>query len=409
ALEFSVPTPTISAAVGYLNDTFQAPKDMADNWRLNEMAFVLFVLAESGQGDVGRASTLYDERERLDHYGRAYLAMALNRIAKANDTTDERVDTLLDNLFANAQLSATGASWHEKGIDYQTMNTDTRTTSIVLAAFVRLEPAQPLLPNVVRWLMSARQAGRWASTQENAWAIIALTDWMAATGELEADYDWSVTLNRVELGSGSVDADNLTERIELRAEVAELLRNEANALRFARSNDSGQLYYTTHLRYYLDVLGIEARDRGIVVDRRFALDGETVSRAAVGDVISVTVTIVAPTDLHYALIEAPIPAGTEPIDPSLANTSSEFGASELTPTEGGARNGWMNWTPTRIDIRDDKVALFATYLPAGTYAYTFQVRATVPGEYRVLPVHGEMMYFPEVWGRSAGALFTVIE
>jgi uncharacterized protein YfaS (alpha-2-macroglobulin family) len=60
-------------------------------------------------------------------------------------------------------------------------------------------------------------------------------------------------------------------------------------------------------------------------------------------------------------------------------------------------------------MRDDKVALFATYLRAGTYEYTFQVRASVPGEYRVLPVYAEMMYFNEVWGRSAGALFTVTE
>ena len=67
------------------------------------------------------------------------------------------------------------------------------------------------------------------------------------------------------------------------------------------------------------------------------------------------------------------------------------------------------WLPTYVDVRDEKVALVASYLPAGTYEYTFQVQATVPGEYRVLPVHGEMLYFPEVWGRSTGALFTVTE
>ena len=55
------------------------------------------------------------------------------------------------------------------------------------------------------------------------------------------------------------------------------------------------------------------------------------------------------------------------------------------------------------------MTLFASYLPAGSYEYTFQVRASLPGEFRVLPVHAEMMYFPEVWGRSGGALFTVTE
>ena len=60
-------------------------------------------------------------------------------------------------------------------------------------------------------------------------------------------------------------------------------------------------------------------------------------------------------------------------------------------------------------MRNDKVAVFATYLQAGTYEYTFNVRASVAGEYKVLPVYGEQMYFPDVWGRSAGSTFTVTQ
>ena len=56
--------------------------------------------------------------------------------------------------------------------------------------------------------MSARNADRWETTQENAWAIIGLTDWMAATGELEGNYDWQVTLNGQPLGEGTVTPDN---------------------------------------------------------------------------------------------------------------------------------------------------------------------------------------------------------
>ncbi len=48
--------------------------------------------------------------------------------------------------------------------------------------------------------MSARKAESWETTQENAWAIMALTDWMAATGELEGDYNWQVKLNGESLG-----------------------------------------------------------------------------------------------------------------------------------------------------------------------------------------------------------------
>ena len=403
-MDYTVPERTINNAVDYLDSQFKAPKDVTDNWLLNEMAFMNFVLSEIDQGDPGRASTLYDERERLGLYGQALLAMTLDNLGE----NDDRVATLLDNLYGAAQLSATGASWHEAQTDWFTLNSDIRTTAMVLAAFVRLEPEEPILPLAVRWLMSAREAGRWATTQENAWSIIALTDWMKVTGELDGDYDWTVTLNGEEWGGGTVNADKIAEQTTLRTAVTDLLRDEANVLQFARTNDSGQLYYTTHLRYYLDALAIDARDRGLVVDRRFELGDSTVQTAAVGDVISVTVTIVAPTDLYQALVEVPIPAGTEPIDPQLATTSIQYDQfGQLIPADAG--RPWWWWTPTSIDVRDDKVALIASYLPAGTYEYTFQVQATVPGEYRVLPVHGEMLYFPEVWGRSAGALFTVTE
>jgi hypothetical protein len=177
-------------------------------------------------------------------------------------------------------------------------------------------------------------------------------------------------------------------------------------LRIARSDDPGQLYYTTHLRYYLDALAIEPRDRGIVVERRFDAGGEAVNRAAVGDIISVTTTIIAPTNLYHVRVDTPIPAGVEPIDPSLGGQEQQY-------DESGnpiyIDNPWGVWSPTYRDFRDEKVSVFFTYLPAGAHQVTFQIRASTPGEYRVLPVYGELMYFTEVWGRSGGSLFTVTE
>ena len=92
------------------------------------------------------------------------------------------------------------------------MNTDTRSTAIVLDALARLDPENALIPNVVRWLMVARQDGIWETTQETAWALIALTDWMVVTGELEGDYDYAVFLNDEELAEGAVTPETVDER-----------------------------------------------------------------------------------------------------------------------------------------------------------------------------------------------------
>jgi hypothetical protein len=107
----------------------------------------------------------------------------------------------------------------------------------------------------------------------------------------------------------------------------------------------------------------------------------------VGDVFSVTVTIVAPTDLYHVHGGGADPGGRGAARPEPAHRLPvrPDGPAELQPVDAAA-GGWWNWTPAAVtDFRDDKVALFATYLPAGTYQYTFQVRATLPGEYRVLP------------------------
>jgi uncharacterized protein YfaS (alpha-2-macroglobulin family) len=262
--------------------------------------------------------------------------------------------------------------------------------------------------------METRQEGRWSSTQETAWSIIALTDWLNLTGEARGEYNWTVTLNENELGSGSVTPETVTEKTILRAEVSDLLRDEVNTLRFSRDSSQGRMYYTTYLRYTLDASQVEARDRGVVLERHFALQDEEpdnqTTTAQVGDVISVTVTIVAPTDLYHLMVEVPIPAGTEPIDPNLAITSDTFTGPIMTEEGADEVSGptwWRYWVPSYTDMRDDKVAVFATFLQAGTYEYTFNVRASVPGEYRVLPAYAEQMYFTDVWGRSAGDTFTI--
>jgi hypothetical protein len=36
-------------------------------------------------------------------------------------------------------------------------------------------------------------------------------------------------------------------------------------------------------------------------------------------------------------------------------------------------------------MRDEQVNLYADWLPRGTYVYTYQVRATVPGEFQTMP------------------------
>jgi len=424
---FVVDEGVMERAGDFLENSLLRPRDVERHWQANRQAFVLYVLAEAGRGELGRAVTLFDQRDVLDTFGRAYLAMAL-ALLEPEDSI--RVDALLLDIVSDAIVSATGAHWEEKQVDYYAMNTDIRSTSIVLATLARLDPGNTLAPNAVRWLMVARKDGAWETTQETTWAIIGLTDWMVATGELEGAYNWHVVVNGEELGAGSVTPErgNIDKTVKLQIEVAKLLADEANRVVIERwapvgeKEGTGRLYYSMVLHYFKPVEEVTALNRGIIVSRQYQRtdcdpkDGEcpATDAAQVGDVIRVKLTIIAPNDLHYVVVEDPFPAGAEGVDQSLRTTSVVGEPPELIRTDrrnpwGGDVGGWGWWWFSHTEIRDEKAVLFATYLPRGTYEYTYLIRASLPGEYRAIPTHAYEMYFPEVFGRSDGGIFTITE
>ncbi len=307
------------------------------------------------------------------------------------------------------------------------MNTDTRSTAIALDALVRLDPQNQLNPNIVRWLMVARKDGIWETTQESSWSLMALTDWMVYTKELQADYDYGVWLNNQERTTGHIGQADLEKPIVLKFAVADLLKDTGNRLTIGRGVGGGRLYYTAHLRAFLPVEDIKALDRGVIVRRRYTLasctDGPKcpeVTQAKLGDVLRVELSIVAPHDLYYVAVEDPLPAGAEAVDTGLATTSQLAPGADLQrtqpspPSEGPiASEGpidpfwrWWNWY-SRSELRDEKVALFADYLPKGSYLYSYTMRATLPGEFHVIPTTASEMYFPEVYGRGDGQLLRV--
>lgn len=468
----AVDSTALERGLRFLEHRLKAPKDLA-GYETNQQAFVLYVLAEAGRGSVGRSVALFDNRERLANYGKAYLALALSALDAAQSaaapptpaplfTTTITVTTptvqstvtgpdaaapldtptpsalpeptaaltsslrtlaatLLDDLRGAAIESATGAHWQEANVDYWMMNTDLRSTAIILATFARLRPEDPTGPAAVRWLMAMRKAGAWETTQETVWSLLALTDWMAASGELRGNYSYRVAFNGQSWAEGAVSRATVDQAVTLRRDVSEMFNDRANALAFERyttaeQTGDGRLYYSAHLRYFLPVEQIQARDRGLSIHREYRLvncgqkDGEDcplISAAKVGDLIAVRLTLVAPSNLHYVVIEDPLPAGAEAVDVSLKTTQSSAQGPELQPEENS--DGWFFWLPNHSELRDEKVALFATYLPAGAYTYSYQIRASLPGRFLTLPATGYEMYFPDVWGRSAGGVFEVTE
>ena len=368
----------------------------------NTLAFMLYVSAQMDQPVVSQAVQLVDRWEYLSLEARAYLAYTLFEI----NPEDKRISTLMSDLVDEAILSASGAHWEDPIHDPWNWGTDTRTTAVILDTMIQVDPQNPLTANAVRWLMRNRTQGHWASTQETAWTLISLTHWMEISGDLQANYGYGLVFNGEELQTSEVTQDSLEEIRTLQVELKDFVQEGLNRLTIARTDGPGNLYYTADLDVKLPVDEVKALDQGLVISRKYyqLADLKTpVVQAQQGDTLMAEITLVVPQTAHYLLVEDMLPAGFDAVDTSLKTSESYYG-------ELGLENlrGWGWWNFEHVELRDEKVVLSAELLPAGTYSYTYLVRASFPGKFNVIPPVAQEFYFPDVYGRGDGSQLEVL-
>ncbi len=366
---------------------------------VNVRAFALYVLAELGEGDPGLNGRLYEQRTKLDHYGKAFLALALYRTN--GDQIDSRVETLLQELSEAAQTKGRSVFWQDRAKDYYGMSTNARTTAIVIEALTRLAADDPKLDPAVRWLLAQRRDGHWQTTQETSMSLSALTEYLTSTFEREGNYTYQVRVNGQEIATVEVTPQTLGKHGLWRIPIGDLDAGDPVVKITRNAGPGAPLRASVTLRHYRSD-GIKAiTDRGVRVKREYTLPkGKSLNDLAVGDVVTVTLTVKYDQHTNYVIVEDALPAGLEAIDPKLATT-----AKGPQPQKHYNRYDWV-WS--NKELRDDRVVLFSTWMPWDeTLTYTYQARATTAGTFRVLPLQSYAMYDPEVMGRTGNMEITI--
>lgn len=395
-------------AIDFLEQSLTDMMSSTDGWELDRMAFISYVLAQVGVPPTPEVEYLYLERERLNPWGQALLALTLEEISAG----DPRVDTLLSNLQGTAVRSATGASWEELSQGWQNMSSNTLNSAVVVYGLAQLDPASPLLSDAVRHLMALREAGgAWNSTYATAWTLMALTEVLRGTGELGGAFDFEASLNGNVLLSGQAGGTNQLTPISSTVGLDDLHPELPNTLSIQRDSGVGRLYYTAYLKVNRPVEEVPPLARGINVSRAYFDAGEVVENVPAGEQFTARLTLTLPDDAYYVVVEDYIPAGTELLNTSLKTTQllgfEEDYQPDYDPADPFAE-GWGWWYFNAPQIFDERIAWAADFLPAGTYELTYTLVALQPGEYRVLPASAWQFYFPEVQGNSAGAVFEVL-
>jgi uncharacterized protein YfaS (alpha-2-macroglobulin family) len=397
-------------AGGYLMGELDRGRDV-QRQELDLRAFILYGLARDQRGDLGRTYALAEQRVNLSNKAKAWLAQAI-RLSGGN-AEDPRLTTLLGDLQDAAVVSATGAHWQDDGSERSMFSGSTAVTAQVLRAFTALQPDHPLVDNSVRWLMVARNDGRWECSYDTAMALLAITDYLLDRRDVQEAYAYDVSVNGESRLEASAGAGRINQEERVTIDMAELTQAALNDLVLSRVPGfaQGRLYYTAQLRYFTPSQELEARNEGIGVSHEYfradSDDRTPVNEVQLGDLVKVKLTLVAPADLNYLVVEDFLPAGLEPVDTSLKITPVEL-RNRLFQERRESYEVNRRYSPFgHAEVRDNRVALFARFVGRGVYEYTYFARATTAGSFNLPPATAYEQYFPEVFGRSDGSEFIV--
>ncbi|WP_437662918.1 Ig-like domain-containing protein [Sorangium sp. So ce1182] len=422
----AVPADAIERAVSFLRAKLN---EAGDDPLLRATApFILDVLAANGAPDPGRASRLFDEREKLPLFSKALLAHAMV-IGKSDRAA---VDELVRELEGALRLDGPVArAVHNHGDAYAVlMDSEARTSALVLRALLAARPSHPLGPRLAAGLLADRRGGTWRSTQETAWALLALDQYRKAQEKTPPDFDARVFLGQAELFTAPFHGVT-TEQARTSIPAARLAGAGGAPLSFA-VDGRGRLFYEARLRYARKQLPTAALDRGFYIEKSLralapedlaaALGGAAPSGGAAGaapaslgfaggDLVLGEIVVVTPSPRDFVVIDDPLPAGLEAVDARLATSarSLDVDAAEAAADDADAdvdqddlRATGRAYEPSRFvrEIRDDRVLFFVDHMAAGMYRYRYLARATTLGSFVVPPARAEEMYTPEVFGRT---------
>ncbi len=405
----------MNRAAQYLTDTLRA-QNLEEPLELATRAYILHVLAESGRGDENLAYNLYDRRENLTVAAKAELAMSLQKISTGGSR--DRAKKIIKEILDGTIVDPRGAHFEDKRSSKYSilMQTPDRTSATVLRALLRIDPGHPLVSQVIRTLLASRKDGHWDTTQSTAATLIAFTDYLKLSKELDGNFTAGAEVNGAMKIVKKFDGSNIRTREDVSLALDTLLRGKENNVKIGLDG-TGRLYYDLEMTYLStkDELPPEEEGMGILREIAPVVSEPAGTPVRVGNTYKVTLTMTVPADRHFVAVESPLPGGMEAIDLGL-KTSPDGEARRVVEQANGTMNPWMNWYVENglwhfrhIEFRDDRVFLFADELPAGVYQYTYLVRATTPGKFRERPARIWEMYFPEVFGQTAGHWFSIAE
>lgn len=394
-----------------LNYTKHIDRHFADYYSVETRrvlrALALYVRLQAGQRDVPMALALIGEVKKVEELPLEALGW-LWPVLSGQKAAEAQVLAIRTHVANRVEEQAGAAHFTTRYADgaHLLLASDRRADAILLDALMTDQPQSDVIPKLVTGLLAHRKKGRWGSTQENSWVLLALDRYFRTYEKATPDFVARLWLGDQYAGEQQFKGRQ-TERREVKVPMALLAAGPKDVDLIVQKQGPGRLYYRIGLDYAPASLKLGAMDRGFAVQRSYRgldkpadvrQDPDGTWRIRAGARVEVRVVMVAAARRYHVALVDPLPAGLEAISGDL------LGAQPPPPQQAGPPSGhswrWGRWYE-HDNLRDERAEAFTSLLWDGEYEYVYTCRATTPGAFVVPPAKAEEMYSPEVFGRSA--------
>ncbi|MBD3374145.1 hypothetical protein GF406_03850 [candidate division KSB1 bacterium] len=348
-------------------------------------ALILYVFALNQQPDAGYVERLFERRSSIPLIAQAFLLKTLH-IMNFQPAWKEQL-TL--ELFNKIRLSPRQAYFQDvSSIDMPFIYpSSTRATAIILQALLETDAEIDYSHQIVNWLLDQRKGKHWSNTQENAFVLYALSDYLQKTESADPDMIAEIMINET-----SVKEKTLTRRDQHLKHQLDLLPYSGDTLdvRFSRQG-KGSIYYSMVMTYEQQDQD-HAIEQGLTVLKEMTVaNGEKADSLRVGTLYKIRLRVILSKQRQYIVVEDPLPAGFEPVNLQLASAGeSRYLADQTKP--------WAGFS--HVEMQNDRVLLFADVLDPGVHEFEYLVRATFNGIFALPSTLAQEMYHPENFART---------
>lgn len=266
-------------------------------------------------------------------------------------------------------------------------NSSIRANAILLELLSDIAPENPSIPVLLEDISQNLRFDSWYTTQSTAWGLMAIGKYFS-TQELP-DYSGKIIID------GSVYKSFGVENLKIKN--VDLGNKDVEI----SITGKGACYYYWQASGVSADRTIQEYDNRLRVRREyFTADGDPLDTNSIrlGDQIVAKITAEAlDKNLENVIIDDLLPACLEIENPRLATSG---------------KVDWIqgkSFSPAYMDIRDDRLLLFADLRQGRPFTYYYSLRVISSGEYTVPPVASECMYDPTIKSAGSSGSLNVID